>query len=82
MPMPLEQIKTHIGDKVLLDGIPAVLFLDHHPREELEACVEKIVALFHPRLVLGISDELPEAGGEEAFDRMAWVGAYARTHGT
>jgi len=66
----LEEIHAHIGDKVLLDGIPAVLFLDHYPREVLQECVEKIVELFHPRLVLGISDELPEAGGEESFDRM------------
>ena len=69
----LEEMHAHIGDKVLLDGIPAVLFLDHHPREALQACVERIVELFHPRLVLGISDELPEAAGEEGFDRMWWV---------
>jgi hypothetical protein len=73
----LEEIKAHIGDKVLLDGIPAVLFLDHHPREALEACVEKVVGLFHPRLVLGISDELPQ-GGDEAYRRLQWVADYAR----
>lgn len=77
----LEEMREHIGDKVLVDGIPAVLFLDHHPREELEACVEKVVKLFHPRLVLGISDELPQAGGEESFARLQWVAEYARTHG-
>ena len=76
----LEEMAEAMGDKILLDGIPAVLFLDHHPREQLYACVERIVALFHPRLVLGISDELPEAGGEESFDRMAWVADYARSH--
>jgi hypothetical protein len=78
----LEEIKENIGEKILLDGIPAVYFLDHHCREELERCVERVVELFHPNLVLGISDELPEAGGEEAFDRLAWVADYARTHGT
>ena len=77
----LEEMREHMADKILLDGIPAVLFLDHHPREELEACVEKIVALFHPRLVLGISDELPEAGGEEAWTRLKWVADYCRRHG-
>ncbi len=69
----LDEIREHIGDKVLLDGIPAVLFLDHYPREALERCVEKIVELFHPRLVLGISDELPEAGGVATFERLKWV---------
>ena len=75
----LEEIHAHIGDKVLLDGIPAVLFLDHYPREAFQACVEKVVELFHPRLVLGISDELPEAGGEESFDRMWWIADWCRS---
>ncbi|NIM06080.1 MAG: hypothetical protein GTO55_07250 [Armatimonadetes bacterium] len=76
----LEEMRGHIGDKVLLDGIPAVLFLDHHPRELLQECVEKLVEMFHPRLVLGISDELPEGGEEESFERMHWVADYCRSH--
>jgi hypothetical protein len=74
----LEEIRDHIGDKVLLDGIPAVFFLDHHPREELERCVESLVRMFHPRLVLGISDELPEGGGDESFERLKWVAEWCR----
>jgi len=74
----IEEIKAHIGDKILLDGIPAVYFLDHYPRETLEACVEQLVDLFHPRLVLGISDELPEGAGPEALDRLKWVARYCR----
>jgi hypothetical protein len=77
----LEEIQQHIGDKILLDGIPAVMFLRHEPREELEACVERIVELFHPRLVLGISDELPQGGDDESFERLKWVADYSRTHG-
>ena len=69
----IEEIKEHIGDKVLLDGIPAVLFLDHHSGEELQECVEKLVKLFHPRLVLGISDELPEGGDDESWERLKWI---------
>ena len=77
----LEEIAEHIGDKVLLDGIPAVYFLDHHSRDELQACVERLVELFHPRLILGISDELPQAATEEGFERMRWVADYCRTAG-
>jgi hypothetical protein len=77
----LEEMAAHLGDKVLLDGIPAVLFLEHYPREALAACVERIVDLFHPRLVLGISDELPEAGGEESWERLRWVAAWSREAG-
>ncbi len=76
----LEEIEAHIGDKVLLDGIPAVLFLDHYPREQLQRCVEDIVARFAPRLILGISDELPEAGDEESFKRLTWVAEWSREH--
>jgi hypothetical protein len=74
----LQEIKEHIGNKILLDGIPAVLFLDHYPREALQANVEEVVTLFHPRLVLGISDELPEAGGDEAFERMRRIAEWCR----
>ncbi len=75
----IEQIDAHIGDKILLDGIPAVLFLEHHPCEALQACVEQLVRRFHPRLVLGISDELPQAATEVGFERMRWVSDYARS---
>ena len=76
----LEEMAAHMGDKVLLDGIPAILFLDHYPCEALERCVEQLVELFHPRLVLGISDELPERGGPESFERMKWVAEWCRAH--
>jgi hypothetical protein len=39
-----------------------------------------LVEHFHPRLVLGISDELPEAGDAESFDRLRWVAEWAQTH--
>lgn len=75
----LEEIKEHIGDKILLDGIPAVLFLPTYSREELMATVEKIVRLFHPHLVLGVSDEVPEGTGEEAILRIQMVSEWCRT---
>ena len=76
----LEEIKEHIGDKVLLDGIPAVLFLPTYPRKELMRMVEQIVALFHPRLVLGASDEVPQGAGEEAIERVRMVSEWCRTY--
>ena len=78
----LEEIRDHIGDKVLLDGIPAVYFLEHHSREALQACCEKLVEYFHPRLVLGISDELPEGTAEEGWERLKWVGDFAGNAGS
>ncbi len=69
----LEEIRDALGEKVLLDGIPAALFLPHHKPEELEECVGKIIAYFSPRLILGISDELPQGAGPEALERVRWV---------
>lgn len=72
----LEQIAEGIGEKVLLDGVPAIFFLPHYPRERLTECVERVVELFYPRLVLGISDELPEGAGPESIERLRWVSEY------
>lgn len=62
----LEQMKEGLGDDMyLLDGIPAVYFDETYPVSVLEACVDRLLALFAPRLVLGISDELSSTGDIE-----------------
>lgn len=77
----LEEMREHMGDKVLLDGIPAVVFLPTYSREELTSTVKRIVELFHPRLVLGISDELPEGCGDERMERVRMVSEWCRNSG-
>jgi hypothetical protein len=77
----LDEIRENIGDKILLDGIPAVYFLRHHSREELQACTERLIKYFHPRLVLGISDELPQGCDDEGYERLKWLAAYCRKTG-
>lgn len=44
--MTLEEMKDALGDKILLDGIPAVLFTASYSREELMATAERIVISF------------------------------------
>ncbi len=61
----LEEVKEAMGDLILLDGIPALYFLPFYPEERLVECVKRIVELFYPRLILGISDELPPGGDIE-----------------
>ncbi|NLT35890.1 MAG: hypothetical protein GXX83_08330, partial [Gaiellales bacterium] len=65
------EIKGALGDLVLLDGIPALYFLPSFPIEDLTTCVRRLVELFHPRLVLGISDEIPPDGD---IERVRLVG--------
>jgi hypothetical protein len=55
----LEEIKEGLGNKILLDGIPAIYFLPNQPVEELETCATKILEMFSPNLILGVSDEVP-----------------------
>ena len=76
--MTLEEIKEHIGDKILLDGIPAVLFLDTYPRELLIQTSERIIELFHPHLILGISDELPQGAGVESVERVRMIADFCK----
>ncbi len=71
----VEEIKRALGDMVLLDGIPAVYFLPTYPEEELVECARRIVELFHPRLVLGISDEIPPDGD---IERVRLIGELCR----
>lgn len=55
----IEEIKQAVGNRVLLDGIPAIYFLPIFPLKEVINFVWQLVDGFQPRLVLGVSDELP-----------------------
>ncbi len=68
----LEEVKAALGDEIfLLDGIPAIYFDDTYPVETLIECTEKLIDLFAPRLVLGISDEISSTGD---IERLRVVG--------
>ena len=66
----IEEIKENLCDFVLLDGIPAVYLLNHYSFDQLWNCTEKLVKLFHPRLILGISDEVPP---DTEFERLKFL---------
>jgi hypothetical protein len=61
----LEELKEGLVDMILVDGIPATHFLDTVSNKELEAFVYRILDLFKPRVILGISDMLPPDGSIE-----------------
>jgi hypothetical protein len=77
----LEEIREHIGEKILLDGIPSVFFLDHFSMDQMQECVEKLVEHFHPRLVLGVSDEMPQGAGDEGLKRIQWIADHCQNTG-
>lgn len=55
----LEELKEALGDKILLDGIPAIMFLPDYPLSKLEEFARKVLEMFSPNLILGVSDEVP-----------------------
>ena len=62
----LEEIKEALGDEMfLIDGVPAILFDRTFPVAMLEDCVHRLIEMFAPRLILGISDELSSTGDME-----------------
>ncbi|MGQ9472809.1 MAG: uroporphyrinogen decarboxylase family protein [Candidatus Caldatribacteriaceae bacterium] len=69
----LEELREAVGDKVILDGIPALLFLPDYGIEELEFYTEKVFELFYPRIILGISDELPPFGDIDRVKRVTEI---------
>lgn len=68
----LEEIKDALGDDLfLLDGLPAVFFDETFSVDVLLQCTEKVIEMFAPKLVLGISDELSSTGD---IERVRLVG--------
>jgi hypothetical protein len=61
----LEEIKEAIGEKILLDGIPAIFFLPNYSLEKVLEFVGSLVKIFYPKIILGVSDELPPAANTE-----------------
>jgi hypothetical protein len=72
----LEEIKDALGNRILLDGIPAIFFLPSYPTEILLDSCKRVVDLFYPRLVLGASDEVPP---DSDIERVRIVGEYLQT---
>lgn len=68
----LEEIKAGLGEMILMDGLPALYFLpDQYPVDTLVEATHNVVEMFHPRLVLGVSDEIPP---DTDIERVRLVG--------
>jgi hypothetical protein len=70
--MTLEQIKTAVGDKmVCLDLIPAIFFLEQYSLPFVLDFTKRVIDMFAPRLILGVSDELPPFGQIEKIEAIS-----------
>ena len=62
----IDEIKEALGDEVfLVDGIPAILFDETYPEQQLIDTTRELIEKFAPRLILGISDEMSSNGNIE-----------------
>ena len=70
--MTLEQIKAGVGDQlVVLDLLPAIDFLSYRPRAELLDFTRRVIDMFAPKLILGISDEISQVGQIEKVEAVS-----------
>jgi len=68
----LEEIKEGLGDDLfLIDGLPAIYFDRTFSEEVLADCTRRLIDLFAPKLILGISDEISSTGD---IERIRLVG--------
>lgn len=62
----LDEMKEALGDQVfLVDGIPAILFDETFPEQQLIDTTKQLIEKFAPKLILGISDEMSSTGNIE-----------------
>ena len=70
--MTLEQIKEAVGDTlVVLDLIPAIDFLPNRPLKEVLEFTRRVMDMFAPKLILGISDEISQVGEIEKVEAIS-----------
>jgi hypothetical protein len=70
--MSLEMIKDAVGDDlVVLDLVPAIFFLPNYPMNDMLEFTRKVIDMFAPRLVLGVSDEISQIGEIERIEAIS-----------
>jgi len=73
----LKELKEALGDKILIDGIPATHFLPPISVEELKRFVNDLLKTFSPNIIVGISDMLPPDG---SIEKVRIVGEIVRNY--
>jgi hypothetical protein len=70
--MRLEDIKEAVQDKmVVLDLLPVIDFLSYRPIKEVLRFASRVIDMFAPKLILGISDEISQIGQIERVEAIS-----------
>ncbi|MGQ4872665.1 MAG: uroporphyrinogen decarboxylase family protein [Promethearchaeia archaeon] len=67
----LEELRDAIGNKIYLDGLPSVLFLPQYRLDYIKKFTLNLLELFSPKLIVGISDEMPPNGDMRKLEIVA-----------
>lgn len=67
----LEEVKAAVGEElVCLDLIPAIYFLPNFKTSDLIDYTKRVIDMFAPRLILGVSDEISSVGEIEKIEAV------------
>ena len=67
----LEELQEAIGNKIMLDGVPSILFLPEYSNDYVCEYAQKVLEMFAPNLILGVSDELSPNGDIRKVEMLA-----------
>ena len=73
----LEELKKGLEGMILSDGIPATHFMPYTSEAELKNFVQRLLDLFAPNIIVGISDMMPPDGD---IERIRMVGRIVRDY--
>ena len=69
--MTLEEIKAAVGESIVcLDLLPAVHFMTHYSMATCLDFTKRVIDMFAPRLILGVSDEISQVGEIEKIEAI------------
>ncbi|MGQ9781069.1 MAG: uroporphyrinogen decarboxylase family protein [Nitrososphaeria archaeon] len=63
--MTLEKLRRGLENMILVDRIPATYFMPYTSEDDLKSFVQRILNMFSPNIILGISDMMPPDGDIE-----------------
>lgn len=70
--MTLQEIKQAVGNEiVVLDLIPAIFFLPSYSVDFVIDFTKRVIDMFSPKLILGVSDELPPLGEIKKIEKIS-----------
>jgi hypothetical protein len=69
----IEELKSVMVNKILLDGIPSILFLPQYSFDYVREYTMNLIKTFSPNLILGVSDEMPPNGDIRKIEMIAQI---------